>query len=143
MAETVFILNGDQIRLSDEEVIQAAQGLPPDPIQTWSVIVDGRAYPVKQVFRAALGRTDFTSHRAADVLRRLGFQVSDSGEHLMSSTEESRGDEEDERVADETRRVALNAAISYANSRPHLDLAGVLAAAEAFYTWLRISGGAR
>jgi hypothetical protein len=71
-----FILNGDRFDLDPDDVIAAVRGVPPDRIYDHAVEVEGRLYPVKQVFGLATRRDhgEFTSQRARDVLRRLGFR---------------------------------------------------------------------
>ena len=45
----------------------------PGPIYRYAVEVNGVLYPVKQVFAVATGVDQFTTQRARDVLRPLGF----------------------------------------------------------------------
>ncbi len=49
------------------------RGVPPGPIYKFAIEVNGTLYPVKQVFAVATGVDQFTTQRARDVLRRLGF----------------------------------------------------------------------
>ena len=140
MAQVTFVLHGDEIQLADDQVVRAVQGMEPDYIWTWSVTVGGVTFPVKQVFRAAIGRDDFNSTRAAKLLMRLGFTVMRDGVPVKATAALDEDDEGSDPLADDTRMAALNAAISYASTRPHVEVGGVLAAAEAFDAWLRLSG---
>lgn len=74
MEEISFVLNGESHRLSRRQVIDAVDGVEPEPIREHYVTIEGRRYPVKQAFAVATGLSaaDFTSHRARDVLRRVG-----------------------------------------------------------------------
>jgi hypothetical protein len=81
MAEAIgFVVNGRSMTLTRASVIAAMRGVPAEPIRSHSVSIDGRSYPVKQVFEQATGldRLDFTSAVARRQLVRLGFEVSRS-----------------------------------------------------------------
>lgn len=71
-----FILNGDNYEMTRRDVEARLHGVSPDQIYEHAVEVNGELYPVKQVFAVATGRdvSEFTSQRARDVLRRLGFE---------------------------------------------------------------------
>ena len=78
MAKTVeFVVNGNPIALSRDEVLAAMEGVKPEPIRSHSVAVGGVRYPVKQVFAEATGldRLDFTSSIARRQLARLDFDL--------------------------------------------------------------------
>jgi hypothetical protein len=70
-----FILNGKRYELTKREVEMRLRGVRPEQIYEHAVEANGQLYPVKQVFAVATGRdvSEFTSQRAQDVLRRLGF----------------------------------------------------------------------
>jgi hypothetical protein len=70
-----FILNGDNYDVTRQNVEARLRGVAPDQIYEHAVEVNGTLFPVKQVFAVATGRdvSEFTSQRAQDVLRRLGF----------------------------------------------------------------------
>lgn len=72
-----FTVNGTQLSLSRSGVEDALAGVTPEPIRSHSVVVSGRAYPVKQAFATATGldRLDFTSATARRNLDRLGFDL--------------------------------------------------------------------
>jgi hypothetical protein len=69
--------------LTREAIIGAAKNLVPGDIRKWSVVVDGREFPVKQLVREAANRlqgnnssvtpADLTAHDAVRYLKRHGF----------------------------------------------------------------------
>ena len=69
--------------LTREAILQTARDLTPRDICKWSVVVDGREFPVKQLIREAANRlrladstvtpADLTAHDAVRYLKRLGF----------------------------------------------------------------------
>lgn len=138
--ELEFTINGQTYRLTRQQVVARAQGLAPLPIQRWAVEVDGRRFPVKQVLAEATGthRMDFISHRACDILRRLGFPVidvdqesaGDDGAAVHDELEVSQSGRGSMRVA------ALNAAVAYSVGRPEVDPRAVLQTAAQFERWL-------
>jgi hypothetical protein len=77
-----FILNGSPLSVDRKQVERALRDVEPEVVRKHSVTVNGRAYPVKQVFHVITGidSAEFTSHRARDVLRRLGFEVGSAGD---------------------------------------------------------------
>lgn len=78
MADVIeFVVNGQSLSLSHQDVVEAIKGVRPEPIRSHTVEVEGTLYPVKQVFEAAtrLDRLDFTSAVARRQLVRLGFEV--------------------------------------------------------------------
>ena len=79
MAESIaFVINGRSMTITRGAVIAAMRGVGAEPIRSHQVLVDGRAFPVKQVFEVVTGldRLDFTSAVARRHLARLGFEVS-------------------------------------------------------------------
>jgi len=70
-----FIVDGERYSLTKQEFETRMRGVEPGPIYQYAVVVNGVRYPVKQVFRVATGLEHFTTQRARDVLRRLGFSV--------------------------------------------------------------------
>jgi hypothetical protein len=70
-----FIVNGKPYSLTKEEVEARMRRVQPGPIFQHAVEINGVRYPVKQAFAVATGlrELEFTSQRARDVLRRLGF----------------------------------------------------------------------
>lgn len=83
-----FIMGGRHFSLSREDIENAAKQLLPSTINKYYIVLPDaqgheRRYPIKQAVRHALRsrssdrfrETNFTAHRARDVLRRLGFHV--------------------------------------------------------------------
>ena len=68
-----FIVDGERYSLTKQEVEARMRGVEPGHIYQYAVEVNDARYPVKQVFRVATGLEHFTTQRARDVLRRLGF----------------------------------------------------------------------
>ena len=71
--------------LTKEDVIRAARKIDPKDIQKWSVVVDGKEYPVKQLLMEAANLiqssspkvtpADFIAHYAVRKFKKLGFTV--------------------------------------------------------------------
>ena len=71
--------------LSEEAVRSTARRLSPGPIRKWSVGLNDREFPVKQIVREAANSlqmksprvtpVDFIPSDAVRILRRLGFEV--------------------------------------------------------------------
>lgn len=69
--------------LTRDAIIRAARDLVPGDIRKWSVIVEGREFPVKQLVREAANQlqntnssvtpADLTAHDAVRYLKRHGF----------------------------------------------------------------------
>jgi hypothetical protein len=69
--------------LTREAISHAAKDLVPGDIRKWSVVVEGREFPVKQLIREAANRlhsnnsavtpADLTAHDAVRYLKRHGF----------------------------------------------------------------------
>lgn len=67
------------------DVVRASKHTTPKRIQKWSVVVEGKEVPVKQILMAAANAiqssaprvtpADFTAHYAVSRLKRLGFTV--------------------------------------------------------------------
>jgi hypothetical protein len=72
-----FTLDGEERRLTRDEVIRAARRVGPQGVRTHAVRIDRELFPIKDVFAAATGLDvlDFTTNHARSVLKRLGFQV--------------------------------------------------------------------
>ena len=68
-----------------EDVIRAAKSIEPRAIQKWSVVVNGKEFPVTQALMEAANSmkssaprvtpADFITHDAVRRLKRLGFTV--------------------------------------------------------------------
>jgi hypothetical protein len=69
--------------LTRDAIIGAAKNLAPGDIRKWSVVVNGREFPVKQLVREAANQlhgtsspvtpADLTAHDAVRYLKRHGF----------------------------------------------------------------------
>ena len=69
--------------LTHDAIVRAAKTLAPGDIRKWSVVVDGREFPVKQLVREAANQlqssdstvtpADLTAHDAVRYLKRHGF----------------------------------------------------------------------
>jgi hypothetical protein len=67
------------------DVVRASKDTTPKRIQKWSVVVEGKELPVKQILMAAANivqssaprvtPADFTAHYAVSRLKNLGFSV--------------------------------------------------------------------
>lgn len=76
--ERLDLVNRDHIR-------KAAETIRPKNIHRWSVIVEGREFPVKQLFMAAANLVesdaprvtpaDLIPHSAVRKLKKMGFEV--------------------------------------------------------------------
>lgn len=85
--EVHFKMARQLYQLSVEDIIRSAGRVRPGTIQEYfTLLTDGkgheRRFPIKQIVRDALQTNypnfteeGFTSHRARDILRRLGIQV--------------------------------------------------------------------
>lgn len=78
-----FIVGGNELDLTKEEVIQRMRGVQPEPIREHLVDIDGTAFPPKQVFEqvTGFGRRTFTTMEANRVLSRLGFPRRRASDH--------------------------------------------------------------
>jgi hypothetical protein len=72
-----FILNGKAYDRTKEDVENAMAGEQPDPVRQYFVMVNGKRFPPKQVLAKALdlGRVEFTTMSASNILQRLGFKL--------------------------------------------------------------------
>ncbi len=72
-----FILRGNVCNLTKQDVEKAMKGVLPERISKYYVEVSGEQYSPKQVFSKSLklGKVEFTTMDASNVLRRLGFKL--------------------------------------------------------------------
>lgn len=72
-----FILRGNQYYLTKQDVEKAMEGVPPELIRRYYVVVNNEKYPPKQVLAKSLGlgRVEFTTMDASSILRRLDFKL--------------------------------------------------------------------
>lgn len=70
-------IGGNDVDLTVDGVRRAVSAAQPESIRDHFVEVDGRSFPVKQAIEVATGidRSDFTTHQARSLLRRLGFSL--------------------------------------------------------------------
>jgi hypothetical protein len=68
---------GHPFVLRSVDVVQAMQGVDPEPIASHYVVVGTRRFPPKQIISQLTGldRADFTTHQARRTLIRLGFSA--------------------------------------------------------------------
>jgi hypothetical protein len=78
-----FIVGGNELDLTKEDVIRRMSGVQPEPIREHLVDIDGTAFPPKQVFEhvTGFGRRTFTTMEANRVLSRLGFPRRRASDH--------------------------------------------------------------
>jgi hypothetical protein len=144
--EIEFQLNSRRFHLTRQEVIERMREQKPDPIQTWAVAIEGMAYPVKQVLATVTGenRASFISHRARDILLRLDFPVVDvqrTGSQPIASSGTGYGStattttHQGEDRTPRTRLAILGLTIQLLAGRPQVEVADVLATAEALESW--------
>src|SRR5438874_7160677 len=148
--EITFLMSGERMRLTRQQVLDHLRTANPEPIQTWAVEVEGRLFPVKQAFAEVTGanRSNFISQRAADLLRRLGFSVQQLDQGIARSSIEppalSAREIANHAHAD-TRLSALRAAIDFYRDRPGSTPTEVVEAARAddAFLWGYPEGQAR
>jgi len=72
-----FILKGKAYNLTKQDVVKKMQGISPEEIRKYYIVVNGKKYPPKQVLGELLrlGRVEFTTMDASNVLRRLDFKL--------------------------------------------------------------------
>lgn len=72
-----FILKRKAYEKSKEEVERIMSGVQPEVIWKYYVEINGVKYPPKQILSIVLklGRVEFTTMDAANILRRLGFKI--------------------------------------------------------------------
>src|SRR5689334_9804240 len=70
-----FRIAGQRFDLAPADIERAAQDMLPDPLVSHYTVIRGRRFPPKQLIAGATGldRSDFTTHQARSILRRLGF----------------------------------------------------------------------
>lgn len=136
-----FALNGKKMSLTRHQVLTVAASLEPQPSRTWAVEAGGRLFPVKQVFGAAtrISHGEFTSHRARDLMRRIGLRVYDLSVEQPDAPA-GPAPSQDGRAGDssiQTARIAaLQAAAKLGAARPTIDVQTVLETAAQFEDWL-------
>lgn len=71
-----FILRGKAYELTKEEIERKMQNVSPEVIRQYYVVVNDEKFPPKQVLGEVLdlGRVEFTTMDAINILRRLTFE---------------------------------------------------------------------
>jgi len=74
---TRFILRKTPYEFSKEDFERELIGLEPEVIRQYYVEINGKKFPPKQVIAhiLRLGKVEFTTMDAANILRRLGFRL--------------------------------------------------------------------
>lgn len=129
-----FYVRGSRYHLTPQEVMDAVAGLEPDVIYSLAVWVNGRWWPAKQPFVAALGLRpqDVNSRTALRNLERLGFPSHDvATQGLLPSEPGAPGSASDVRARESALRLAVDL-LQGRTSAPG-DATGV---AEQFLRWL-------
>jgi hypothetical protein len=72
-----FQLGGSEYHLSAEDVVNALRGIAPRPIGKYFVLINGVAFPPKQIIAHSLGKdlVKFTTMDATRILTALGLEV--------------------------------------------------------------------
>jgi hypothetical protein len=86
-----FTLNGNEYDVDPSDAKARLRGHPPEPIQVHWVEVEGRRWPPKQALEVISGvqRAEYTTHRASDLLYRLGFATSRHSQSVRPQTSTS------------------------------------------------------
>jgi len=86
-----FQLGGEEYRLSGKDVEEAMQRVQPKPLGKYVVVVNGLAYPPKQVIAETLRRdlVKFTTMDATRILTALGFKVQRVGDKHQPTKNQS------------------------------------------------------
>ena len=76
-----FILRKNAYEYSKEDFERELIGLEPEIIRQYYVEINGKQFPPKQVIShiLKLGKVEFTTMDAANILRRLGFRIKHLG----------------------------------------------------------------
>jgi len=74
---TRFILRKTPYEYTKEDFERDLIGLEPESIRQYYVEINGKKFPPKQVIAhiLRLGKVEFTTMDAANILRRLGFRL--------------------------------------------------------------------
>jgi hypothetical protein len=72
-----FTIGGHAIQLSKEDVERALDGVNPESIKKYWIVISGKEFPIKQALSVAakIPPAAFISTDAYRVLSRLGFEV--------------------------------------------------------------------
>jgi 5-methylcytosine-specific restriction protein B len=74
---TRFILKQNAYEMTKEQVERELIGVVPEAIRLYYVEINGKKFPLKQVisYVLKLGKVEFTTMDAANIVRRLGFKI--------------------------------------------------------------------
>jgi hypothetical protein len=86
-----FQLGGAEYHLSAGDVADAMQGIPPRPLGKYFVLINGVAFPPKQIIAQTLGKdlVKFTTMDASRILTALGLEVQRVSERRPPSKNKS------------------------------------------------------
>ena len=75
-----IIINGRPCNIDRMDIEKKTSSAVPKNGRRFFITINGRAYPVKQVFSIATGlpAVAFSTSQAFNVLSRLGFEISDA-----------------------------------------------------------------
>ena len=70
-------IRGKKYDITSKKVLLALQNSDPQRIATYSVEIDGKRYPIKQILAKTLkiSPMEFSSMRAYQILQDLGFKI--------------------------------------------------------------------
>jgi len=76
-AEYHFTVKGRRVRATREGVEKALEGVEPEAVRNYAVVIGGRQYPARQAFAVAFGlpRGQFATKAALRVLQGLGYEA--------------------------------------------------------------------
>jgi len=72
-----FTLRGRGFELQRDDFLAAAKGMSPGRIQKYSVVVNGKSFPIRQLVAAATAvpAIEITSQDAYRILQKFGFEI--------------------------------------------------------------------
>ena len=72
-----FTLRGKTFELQRDDFLAAAKGMSPGRIQKYSVVVNGKSFPIRQLVAAATAvpAIEITSQDAYRILQKFGFEI--------------------------------------------------------------------
>jgi hypothetical protein len=141
------VIQGEEYEVSRSRVIEAMSGKEPETVQTHSVLVDGTAYPPKQVLEEAIGveRSRFGTQRAVNVLRKLGFTLSNSRGSVPPNAPTAFAlADRDHREARSTLSITerldiVRVSIDYVGRPPHSTIDDLIKTARRIEEWVQRS----
>jgi hypothetical protein len=72
-----FILKNKVYEISKDDVIEKMRGVQPEVFRKYYIQINNMQYPPKQIIARVLelGRVEFTTMDAINILKRLGFEL--------------------------------------------------------------------